>query len=76
VVRGPARLGEKVTQTLPCDVPNVSGGFFFGPVPEKAWDGGEMVLRVSAPGYVSLDQNLAEVGWFAVPTFTLALMGR
>jgi hypothetical protein len=84
VVRGPMLLGQKVTQnipSLPCDVARftagtiwTTGGFHFDdPVSFEAWE--EMTLRVSAPGYISRDQNLSEVGWLTLPTFTLFPVG-
>lgn len=66
VVSGPELLGQKVTQTLPCDLRRSVGGFEFDDVPPAT-----MSLRASAPGYVSQEQTV-EPGLLEIITFTLA----
>ena len=74
VVSGPILLGQKATQTTPCDRTNLRGGFVFDEgVPGGAWD--ELTLRASAPGYVSQEQNLSQWPWDTIPTFTLVRTG-
>jgi hypothetical protein len=74
VVGGPVLLGQKVTQTTPCDLTRFSGGFEFDdPVHLNIWE--EMTLRASAPGYVSQEQNLSQWPWDRILTFTLVPTG-
>ena len=65
VVGGAELLGQKVTQTVPCDLARFTGGFEFDDVPPAT-----MTLRASAPGYVSREQ-IIETGLLEVITFTL-----
>jgi len=69
VVGGPELLGEKVTQTLPCDLRRSTGGFEFDDVPIAI-----MILRASAPGYFSREQTV-ETGLLEIITFTLVPTG-
>ena len=73
VVKGPALVGHTATQKLPCDVPQLTGGFSFDEhVPIDVVGG--MTYRVSAPGYVSQVLTLPPDYWNYL-TFTLVPTG-
>jgi hypothetical protein len=71
VVGGPVLLGQKATQTTPCDLTRFSGGFMFDEAVPAAI---EMTLRASAPGYVSQEQTV-ETGSEGIITFSLVPTG-
>jgi hypothetical protein len=51
VVGGPMLLGQHAAQTTPCDSASLTGGFWFD---EGVLPAIRMILRASAPGYLSL----------------------
>ena len=74
VVGGRALLGQRVLQITPCDHTRFTGGFEFDNVPLADVD--EMILRASAPGYVSREKP-AGVPWDGTNRrFTLVPTGR
>ena len=67
VIAGPVLVGQKAMQTLPCDLAAGTGGFWFEEGAPAATD---LTIRVSAPGYVSKEQDI-EVDWTEALKLTL-----
>jgi hypothetical protein len=75
VVGGPVLLGQKVTQTTPCDATRFGGGFMFDEgVHPSVYE--QVKLRASARGYLSQEQSLADWPWDRISTFTMVPAGR